>query len=86
MAIDYITDIVSNQVFKPWELKETVPRLKLDLAQLPPSTQALELLHQAAFRYHTHFSMFSMVELLRGESIWVGRDGEGLKRRWVGKR
>jgi ubiquinol-cytochrome c reductase core subunit 2 len=52
VAIDYITDIVSNQVFKPWELKETVPRLKLDLAQLPPSTQALELLHQAAFRYH----------------------------------
>ncbi len=55
VAIDYITDIVSNQVFKPWELKETVPRLKLDLAQLPPSTQALELLHQAAFRYHTLF-------------------------------
>jgi len=50
LAIDYITDIVSNQVFKPWEVKETLPRLKLDLAQLPPSTQALELLHHAAFR------------------------------------
>ncbi len=58
VAIDYITDIVSNQVFKPWELKETVPRLKLDLAQLPPSTQALELLHQAAFRYHTFYHVF----------------------------
>ncbi len=69
VAIDYITDIVSNQVFKPWELKETVPRLKLDLAQLPPSTQALELLHQAAFRYHTHFIMFYLLLSWRGEKV-----------------
>lgn len=50
LAIDYLTDVVSSQAFKPWELKDVVPRLKLDLAQLPSSTLALELLHQAAFR------------------------------------
>jgi len=50
MAIDYLSDIVSNQAFKPWELNDVLPRMKLELAQVSPSSQALELLHLAAFR------------------------------------
>ena len=50
MAVDYLTDIVSNQAFKPWELGDNLPRLKLELAQVSPSAQALELLHLASFR------------------------------------
>lgn len=50
VAIDYLVDIVSNQMFKPWELADNLPRMKLDLAGLSPATVASELLHQAAFR------------------------------------
>jgi len=50
VGVDYLTDSVSNSVFKPWEVSKTLPRMKLDLATRSPATQALELLHQAAFR------------------------------------
>jgi len=50
MAMEYLADVVSSQAFKPWELERNIQRLKVDLSQLPPATQALELLHKAAFR------------------------------------
>jgi len=50
VALEYLGDVVSNQAFKPWEVSSVLPRMKLDLAQRCPATQALELLHQAAFR------------------------------------
>lgn len=50
MVVDYLTDIVSNQVFKPWELGDVLPRMQLDIAQISPSAKVLELLHLAAFR------------------------------------
>merc|ERR1712123_215378 len=50
IAVEYLTDVVSNQAFKTWELTRCAPRMKLELASASPATQALELLHQAAFR------------------------------------
>eukprot|EP00092_Neocalanus_flemingeri_P004105 GFUD01004417.1.p1 GENE.GFUD01004417.1~~GFUD01004417.1.p1 ORF type:complete len:447 (-),score=104.56 GFUD01004417.1:452-1792(-) len=50
IAVEYLTDVVSNQAFKPWELERSSPRMKLELASRSPATQAVELLHQAAFR------------------------------------
>lgn len=50
MAADFLADIVSNQAFKPWELGDAMPRMKVELAEVSPSSQALELLHLAAFR------------------------------------
>jgi len=50
IGIEYLTDSVSNSVFKPWEVERTAPRLKLELATRTPATKALELLHQASFR------------------------------------
>jgi len=50
VAVEYLTDVVSNQAFKPWELSRSAPQLKLELATRSPATQAVELLHQAAFR------------------------------------
>jgi len=50
VVIDYLTDAVSNQAFKPWELKDTLPRMKVELAMMSPTTRAMELLHLAAFR------------------------------------
>jgi len=50
IALEYLADAVSNQAFKPWELGNTQGRMKLELGQKSPATEALELLHQAAFR------------------------------------
>merc|ERR1712055_1242632 len=59
VAIEYLADVVSNQAFKPWELSRSVPRMKLELASSSPATQAVELLHQAAFRSGLGNSLYS---------------------------
>jgi len=59
VAIEYLADVVSNQAFKPWELSRTVPRMKLEIASSSPATQAVELLHQAAFRSGLGNSLYS---------------------------
>jgi ubiquinol-cytochrome c reductase core subunit 2 len=50
LAGEYLTDVVSNQAFKPWELGDNVYRLKLEVDNKAPGTEAMELLHAAAFR------------------------------------
>ena len=59
LAVEYLTDVVSNQSFKPWELSRSAPRMKLELASQPPATQAVELLHKAAFRGGLGNSLYS---------------------------
>merc|ERR1719341_2852994 len=59
VAVEYLTDVVSNQAFKPWELARSAPRMKLELASQSPATQAVELLHQAAFRGGLGNSLYS---------------------------
>ena len=51
LAGEYLTDVVSNQEFKPWELGDNFARLKLEVDNKAPGTEAMELLHSAAFRY-----------------------------------
>lgn len=50
IAMEYLADVVSSQMFKPWEINATLPRMKVELGGLSPATVATELLHQAAFR------------------------------------
>ncbi|XP_039755718.1 cytochrome b-c1 complex subunit 2, mitochondrial-like [Pararge aegeria] len=57
-AIDYLNKLVSNQEFRPWELSDNVPRLKFDLAAIPPQVRAVDLLHKAAFRRGLGNSLF----------------------------
>merc|ERR1712123_338014 len=59
VAVEYLTDVVSNQAFKTWELTRCAPRMKLELASASPATQAVELLHQAAFRSGLGNSLYS---------------------------
>jgi len=59
LIADYLTDIVSNQAFKPWELADSMPRMKTELAALTPGTKVLELLHLAAFRSGLGNSLYS---------------------------
>ncbi|XP_023936742.2 cytochrome b-c1 complex subunit 2, mitochondrial [Bicyclus anynana] len=58
VAIDYLNNIVSNQEFRPWELADNVPRLKFDLAAIPPQVRAVDLLHKAAYRRGLGNSLF----------------------------
>ncbi|CAG5025814.1 unnamed protein product [Parnassius apollo] len=57
-ALEYLNNIVSNQEFRPWELSDNVPRLKYDIAALPPQVRAVDLLHKAAYRRGLGNSLF----------------------------
>lgn len=35
-TLPFLTEVVTQQVFKPWEISDNVPRLRLELAQRPP--------------------------------------------------
>jgi len=59
VAAEYLFESASNQAFKPWELARNAPRMKLELASVSPATQAMELLHQAAFRVGLGNSLYS---------------------------
>ena len=50
IGVEFLADSVSPSLYKPWEVQRTLPRLKLELATRTPATQALKLLHSAAFR------------------------------------
>ncbi|XP_068618244.1 cytochrome b-c1 complex subunit 2, mitochondrial-like [Battus philenor] len=58
IALDYLNKIVSNQEFRPWELSDNLPRLKFDIAALPPQVRAVDLLHKAAYRRGLGNSLF----------------------------
>jgi ubiquinol-cytochrome c reductase core subunit 2 len=43
-------EISTQQVFRPWEIEENIPRLRIELASRPPQQRAIDLLHKAAYR------------------------------------
>lgn len=57
-AIEHLNNLVSNQEFRPWELSDNIPRLRYDLAALPPQIRAVDLLHKAAYRRGLGNSLF----------------------------
>ncbi|KPI97405.1 PREDICTED: cytochrome b-c1 complex subunit 2, mitochondrial-like [Papilio xuthus] len=57
-ALEYLNKIVSNQEFRPWELTDNLPRLRYDIAALPPQVRAVDLLHKAAYRRGLGNSLF----------------------------
>lgn len=48
--VPFLTEVATQQEFRPWELDENVGRIKLELATRPPQQRAVDLLHKAAFR------------------------------------
>ncbi|XP_031617093.1 cytochrome b-c1 complex subunit 2, mitochondrial [Contarinia nasturtii] len=48
-GLKYLQDVATKQSFRPWELKDSVYRIKDDLARVPSVARAVDLLHQAAF-------------------------------------
>ncbi|GLV42288.1 Lysophosphatidylcholine acyltransferase [Carabus blaptoides fortunei] len=55
---EFLSDIAGQQVFKPWELSDSLPRLKLELASLSPQVRAVNFLHRVAFRQGLGNSLF----------------------------
>nr|XP_045616737.1 cytochrome b-c1 complex subunit 2, mitochondrial-like [Procambarus clarkii] len=49
-GLQILGEVGTQSVFKPWELKDTIKRIKVDLSIRDPTTIALDLLHSAAFR------------------------------------
>lgn len=49
-GLEFLKNASTCQLFKPWEVEDTLPRLKLDVATIPDQVRALELLHQATYR------------------------------------
>lgn len=45
----HLQDVI-HPAFKPWELSDSVPLVKTQVASVTPQVQAVELLHKAAFR------------------------------------
>jgi ubiquinol-cytochrome c reductase core subunit 2 len=57
-ALQFLENSVTGQVFKPWEIQDSIPRIKIDLANISQQARAAELLHSAAFRTALGNSLF----------------------------
>jgi ubiquinol-cytochrome c reductase core subunit 2 len=55
----FLHDACVNQQFKPWELEDHLPRLKLDRINRPAEVRVLERLHKAAYRRGLGNSLYS---------------------------
>ncbi|CAH1099140.1 unnamed protein product [Psylliodes chrysocephalus] len=49
-ALPFLTEVATQQEFRPWEVSELSNRLLLDIATRPLQLRAVDLLHNAAFR------------------------------------
>lgn len=58
-ALQFLEDVATKQVFKPWEISDELPRMQYELSSLPDTTLVLELLHKAAYRTGLGYSLFS---------------------------
>ncbi|VEN45844.1 unnamed protein product [Callosobruchus maculatus] len=57
-ALPFLTEVATQQVFKPWELADLSNRLKLDIATRTLPIRTVDLLHNAAFRSGLGNSLF----------------------------
>ncbi len=58
-AVDFLLDCAGAQAFKPWEVKDNVGRMKLELEQVEPAVRVNEMLHRAAYRAGMGYSLYS---------------------------
>ncbi|CAG9856034.1 unnamed protein product [Phyllotreta striolata] len=49
-ALPFLTEVATQQEFRPWEVSDLSSRLQLDIATRPLQLRAIDLLHNAAFR------------------------------------
>ncbi|XP_011869527.1 PREDICTED: cytochrome b-c1 complex subunit 2, mitochondrial [Vollenhovia emeryi] len=58
-ALTFLEDVATQQVFKPWEISDQLPRLRYELSMVPETTRVMELLHKAAYRTGLGYSLYS---------------------------
>lgn len=60
LAIELLSEVASQHVFKPWEVSDATPRMTVDRAihEQNPDSVLMELLHQAAFRGGLNNSLY----------------------------
>ncbi|XP_011312476.1 cytochrome b-c1 complex subunit 2, mitochondrial isoform X2 [Fopius arisanus] len=58
-ALIFLEDVATQQVFKPWEISDSTPRLRYELSTLPDNVRIVELLHKAAYRDGLGYSLYS---------------------------
>jgi len=58
-ALTFLEDVATQQVFKPWEISDQLPRLRYELSMIPETTRVMELLHKAAYRTGLGYSLYS---------------------------
>jgi len=49
-TLPFLTEVATQQCFRPWEVSDNIPRMRLELATRPPQLRAVDLLHKAAYR------------------------------------
>lgn len=57
-GLKYLSDVVTAQSFKPWEVADSTNRLRVELGQVGNDVWAVELLHRASFRGGLDNSIF----------------------------
>ncbi|XP_023025771.2 ubiquinol-cytochrome c reductase core protein 2 [Leptinotarsa decemlineata] len=57
-VLPFLTEVATQQIFKPWEVSDITSRLQLDIATRSLPLRAIDLLHNAAFRTGLGNSMF----------------------------
>jgi ubiquinol-cytochrome c reductase core subunit 2 len=58
-ALTFLEDVATQQVFKPWEISDQIPRLRYELSMIPETTRIMELLHKAAYHTGLGYSLYS---------------------------
>lgn len=57
-GLRYLSDVSTQQLFKPWELADTAKHIKGDLARVSAPVRAVDLLHRAAYHSQLGNSIF----------------------------
>ncbi|KAL6442043.1 hypothetical protein ACFW04_002404 [Cataglyphis niger] len=58
-ALIFLEDVATQQVFKPWEIADQLPRLRYESSMIPETTRVMELLHKVAYRTGLGYSLYS---------------------------
>lgn len=70
--MNFLEDVATRQVFKPWEVNDLSPRLRYELSAVPEATRLLELLHKAAYHTGLGYSLYSpkrQIDKISSESV-----------------
>uniref|UniRef100_A0A069DU18 Putative cytochrome b-c1 complex subunit 2 mitochondrial-like isoform x2 n=1 Tax=Panstrongylus megistus TaxID=65343 RepID=A0A069DU18_9HEMI len=57
-GLQYLKYAMVGQEFRPWELTDNIPRIKYEIAIVPPQVKVIDMLHKAAYRTGLGNSIF----------------------------